>query len=536
MVTHQGRRRTGQVAVAAKSVEIAHNHEVDYSTLLTGVRASFGAVVANHTRLFMTDVDGLNALYLDHLPAERDVHTCHACQRFIGTYGKLVAIDQSGGITPAMWNPDMVPEFYKPAFAALADKVRRARVTSVFLSKEQVWGIPITGTWSHMAVVPLPELIYKPRALTAGQAMAATKENFRTVATALAEFTSPMLDEALRLLNADTLARSERFIGPVKWLRALHDRAKGRAGENVLWAAIASAPEGYCHPKASVIGSLLDDIAAGLPFADIKARFDAKMHPLLYQRPQAAPTSGAIKAAEELVAKLGIAPSLERRFARLDEIEAFWMPSAPRAAAQSTGGVFGHIKAKDGAGTVRPVDLPTVTMTWSKFANTVLPNAERMELLAPRHGNFSAYLTAEHADAPSILKWDNPVSSYVYNGGSDATNWNLKPSWIAVLALSKMPDMWGATPKPYLDEGLLIVLEGAVDTRSGQGNALFPETLKAELHGVRSVIEAYSKSAVIGRPDGQLACGYRLGKKSAICDLRVFSAGAWASYHIDRWD
>ena len=55
-----------------------------------------------------------------------------------------------------------------------------------------------------MAVVPLPELIYKPRALTAGQAMAATKENFRTVATALAEFTSPMLDEALRLLNADT--------------------------------------------------------------------------------------------------------------------------------------------------------------------------------------------------------------------------------------------------------------------------------------------------------------------------------------------
>jgi hypothetical protein len=31
-------------------------------------------------------------------------------------------------------------------------------------------------------------------------------------------------------------------------------RPRGQRGENVVWRAIAGAPEGYCHPKASVIG------------------------------------------------------------------------------------------------------------------------------------------------------------------------------------------------------------------------------------------------------------------------------------------
>jgi hypothetical protein len=38
-----------------------------------------------------------------------------------------------------------------------------------------------------------------------------------------------------------------------------------------------------------MIGALLDDIKSGLPFEDIKARFDAKMHPLRYQRPKPRP-------------------------------------------------------------------------------------------------------------------------------------------------------------------------------------------------------------------------------------------------------
>ncbi len=499
------------------------------------------AGVATHLRLFTTDAEGLNALYLDSLPAERQAHNCHACRQFLERYGGLVAITKVGDAIPVMWRPEAVPAFYAPAFAALHERVRRARVTGVFLTKQSVWGQPITGAWSHMAVHAPAQLIYHERMLTAGQAMAATRENYRTVAAALAEFTALMLDQALRLLNADTLARSERFIGPARWLRALHDRPKGRAGENVLWRAVALAPEGYCHPKASVLAPLLADIAAGLPFEDIKTRFDAMLHPLRYQRPQAAPSAGNIAAAEALVAKLGIAPSLERRFARLDELFTIWKPArAPKP--QVAGGVFSHIRSKDAPGTVPPVQLPRIMMTWVKFAGTVLPSAERIEMRVPVHGNFTAMLTAANADAPPILKWDrpdarNPVSFYVYSRGSMAAQWGLQElAWCEVNAIAPVPHLWGDRPSAFFGDNQILVLDGAVDSRTGQGNGIFPETLRDELHGARATIEAYSQLAVIAGREEASACGYAIGKNHANIELRVWTGGASAVYYIDRWD
>lgn len=538
MVNHPNRKRAERARTAAAP---RATHEHDYGALLAGVRASFDAATA-HGGLFLTDAASLNDLYLDSLPAERQHHNCSACRRFIERFGGLVTITETGETVPAMWNPEGVPEFYRATFAALHARVKKARVTSPFLAKETTWGTPVTGEWSHMAVSPTAPLVYRERALTAGQAMAAGRENFRTVATALAEITPAMLDEAIRLLQADALARSEKFIAPVKWLRALHDRPKGRLGENVLWRAIASAPEGYCHPRASVVGSLLEDIAAGLPFDTIKARFDAKLGPLIYQRPQAAPSAGNIKAAEALVEKLGIAPSLERRFARLDELQAVWTPKVKPEAAKNGGGVFGHLKPKDAAGTVRPVDIPASTMTWDKFTRTVLPNAEQIEISVPSRGRFVALTTAVNADAPPIMKWDrederNPVAWYVYQNGSEARQWGLiGGSWAKVNAIAPFPNLWGSKPMAFSTDGVVLVIDGAADTKDDAGNALFPECLRTELHGARSTIEAYSRSAKIAGRDQASACGYDVRKSAADCVLRVFSAGAWSSYRIDRWD
>jgi hypothetical protein len=474
---------------------------------------------------------------LDSLPAERQVHNCHACRRFIEVYGGLVAIDgKTGETVPAMWLPEGVPEFYRDAFAQLCARVTRARVTGVFLTRRGEWGTPLTDKWSHMAVSAPAQFVYQEGALSAGQAMAAARENFRTVATALADFTPEMLDQALRLFQADALARSERFVGPVRWLRNLQDRPKGRAGENVLWHAVATAPEGYCHPRASVIGPLLADIAVGLPFEDIRAKFAAMLHPLSYQRPQAAPSAGNIRAAEALVARLGIARSLERRFARLDELQTTWIPTLPPEPVAAPG-VFGHLRPKDVAA-VPVVDIPPTTVTWEKFTRTVLPIAERMDLLVPGpgRGNFEAYLTAEHENVPLIFKWPNPFSSYVYHDGSLAANWGLRAgSWSPVLAVSPRPNLWDE-PRNYPGEGVLLVIEGAADARRDQGNGLFPERLRDDLHGARATIEAYSKTAPIGRPEGQLACGYGVGRGVINITLRVLATGAWNSYRVDRWD
>lgn len=535
MVNHprRSRRATTSVAVA----EPAHDHDTDYAALLEAMRGTFAQ--ASRSPLFATDVEGLWEAYLGHLGAERQVHTCSACRRFVEAFGGLVTIADDGHAVSALWDVEGTPEFYHDAIRAILKLVARARVTAPFLSSLPVWGTPSTGPWTHFAV-PSPS-VHRDRLLTAGQVMAAKRENFGTVARALADFAPATIAEAVRLLEAGHLARSEQFIAPLHWLADLHDKRAAardsRIRDNLLWRAIATAPEGYCHPRAAVTGTLLEDIAAGMAFADVKARFDAKMHPLLYQRPQAAPSAGNIAEAERVAEKLGIARSLDRRFARLDEVETAWTPMAPKGTPKP-GGLFAHLSPK-GVAEPRTLGAPAAVVTWEKFARTVLPGAEAIEArVTGGHMNFIALTTAEHADAPVIHKWGSPVAWYVYHGGSSAAQWRLAPGWVKVNAIVPLPPMWGAEPKPNLGEGFVLVLDGAADTRTGQGNALFPESLIGELHGIRASIEAYSKKAEIGGREAASACGLdvRNGAKGIDYTLRVTAGGLATEYRLDRWD
>ena len=92
-------------------------------------------------------------------------------------------------------------------------------------------------------------------------------------------------------------------------------RVRGTSGRRGPCSAVAAAPEGFCHPRSAVTASLLEDIAAGMPFDSVRDRFNVKVGPLAYQRPQAPPSEGNIKAAEALVEKIsqGPEPKLSER-------------------------------------------------------------------------------------------------------------------------------------------------------------------------------------------------------------------------------
>jgi hypothetical protein len=168
---------------------------------------------------------------------------------------------------------------------------------------------------------------------------------------------------------------------------------------------------------------LLEDLAAGLDAAAIKRWFDDKMAPSQYMRAQVAPAAGNIAQAEKAIAGLKASGALARRFARLADVTSFlWRPPAPPPA--QPGSVFGHLtpKAKTKAD---PLKLPQQTMTWEKFARTILPDAIAIEAQMPGASDrFMALVTAEQADAPPILQWDaedrrNQLSWY-YHAGIDA--------------------------------------------------------------------------------------------------------------------
>lgn len=488
--------------------------------------------------LFTTDVTGLFDVFLANLPDEHRQHyTCHACRKFVETYGGLVTIDERGVARSAIWSTD-VPDFFAVAVDAMLLKINKANVTGVFLADKAVWGTPVTGEWTHFAIKQAP--VYRHSLKTPFQAMAEKAEDYKILARSLHEFSLVTIDTAITLLQTESLYRSEKCLGVAEWFQKVHRAVVGiknvKTKHNLTWRAVAEAPPGWCHIRSTMIGTLLEDIQAGMSFDAVSRRFAEKMHPLQYQRPQAAPTVGNIAQAEKLVEKLGIANSLKRRFARLEDIQALWTPTV-RQAARAGDGVFSHLNPKQAQPNV--IVPPAQTMTWEKFQRTVLPNAERIEFwVAPGNSNYSALLTAVDPDAPLILQWDNPVSWYVYHRGSRPDDWGLMiGQYCNVTAVCLQPSMWSGN-RSHQGESVFFLLSGAKDNRyKHSGVGLFPEILKSELREVRATIEAYSRHAELEGFEEASACGIRLQKGEGWDHkFRVTAGPSVLEYRLDRWD
>ena len=520
---------------------VGNYQDTDYADFLARINTRFLENCANNTQpLFTTSAENLWEIYLNSFsdPVERQFHNCHACKHFIERFGGLVTIDSNGTIAPAIWNEDDAPAEYKPTIALLAKVVRRAKVTGVFLSKASVWGVPKTGVWTHFAVFPTK--VFTHSIQTSSEAMAEKREDFKTIMRALNDFTKSQLEIAVTLLKTDSLYRSEKVLGQAEWLYALHTAymaAHSTKKANIVWRAVSTAPAGFCHPRSSMIGTLLEDIAEGKSYNDVSRAFAAKMNPLHYQRPQAAPALEAIDTAEKLIQRLGLARSLPRRFARLDEVKALWKP-ADKTNNTPDNSIFGHLKAK--VEQKSSMKIPPVSITWDKFKQTILPNAKRIEFLVPHVDNYTALVTAVNIDAPPILQWDsenqrNPVSWYYWLGGASAESFGLKPNeFVNVEAITLIPSEWNES-YAHFNKDVIFILTSARESRQA-GAALFPEMLKAELHGIRSVIEAYSKNASIEGMNEPHAAGVGLSSNQCNAIVKVWVDEMAVKYKIDRWD
>lgn len=531
-----------------------------YGRHLEVMQREFDRIAGTALAVFTTDAVDLWKLYLSKLPAgERQHHDCHACRRFVERYGGLVTIGESGITEPIVWG-ETGGSIYGASHAALRQRVGRAKVTGVFLATDALWGEGRTMSaagvvWEHMSVRPPPALIMKKSPLqTPGQRAAEKREEFGIVCRALEEFSPAALDTALTIIESESLYRGEKIAGPARFLRDLHSTiaidSVNRA--NTIWRAVATAPAGFCHPRASMIGTLLEDILAGLPHAMLKARFDAKMNPLRYQRPQAAPSAGNLARAEHVVATLRSSGALDRRFARIDDVLAsptvkLWIARGRPLRTPTPGPVFGHVTPKletSRASGRAGMAVPATTITFDKFRRTVLPDAESVEVLTTTGAMpFLAMATAVDPHAPPIMQWDrdeqrNPLSWYVYPGGSRATDWNLQVgAWVRANAVVLLPFMQSFEDASHHGAGAVFILEGCRDLRALGGLALFPEILRSEYREIRSSIEAFSRAGRLAEPERASACGVDIRQGGTYrARVRVTRDGRQLEYAIDRWD
>jgi hypothetical protein len=488
--------------------------------------AAVAASLAADGPLFTTDVDpeSLWDEYLDAIPeAWRSHYTCRTCRNFVTAVGGLVRVGDDGSRVSAAW-PESVPPFFAEAARRLRAIVEAAKINGVFLASEPVLGVATnvskkTGaTWTHLHAKNRRP--WRKTTLTASQKMAALVEDHGVLCRSFAEYGEDVAAEALRVLESDHLDRSSKAVELVRWyINVLRDR-KSPA---LVWKAVAGAPLGWCHVKNTVVSTLMDDVANGVSFETAKKKWAEKMHPLQYMRPQAAPTDGAIERAEKIAEKLGIARSLERRFARLDELteHLLWTPRAEEN--ESKDGVFGHLRTKPVG--VKRMQLPAKTVSMETFVADVLPTAKRVTLDLSYSDNFVGLTTAVRADAPPLLRWDyederNPFAWYGYHGGSSPQAWGLTMGTRDVAAILYGPPSWtkdSARLKRHETDTprqMVFVLAGARDSRGGCP-ALFPECLRGELHEVRSVIEAHNNRTKASGAEEASANGIAHGVKSS---------------------
>jgi hypothetical protein len=460
--------------------------------------------------------------------------------------------------------------------------VARARVTGVFLSSDEVWGIPQTGTWTHLSGINTRP--FKHPTLTAEQMMAQKREEFGMLSSALADYSLGTVEQAVAVLKSDSLERSEKVHGVAEWFLSLHQRLKDVKHElrraNMIWLAVATAPVGFCHVRSTMISTLLDDIKSGMTFDAIKRRWAQKMHPLAYQRPQTI-TEGQIAAGNAVVEKLKSAGALQRRFAKMSDIlpqGIIWKPRTQRE--DTIRGAFDHLIQRSKETGASFLELPQQTMTWVKFRDTVLPEALSLEYyVSGRQTSYYGLVTAVNAEAPPILQWDwldvliptserivvapwdmsaaalesgaseelkfeyqrqrNPVSWYLHTYGSPPQQWSLhSPSWVKVNLICRCPPHW-QKPEQFAHhpEMALFALEGARATMD-IGGAFFPESLRSEYRDIRHAMEAYANSAIVTDKEEGDANGYAIQShdKSLDCLLRVrTAAGVW-TVRLDRFD
>ena len=241
--------------------------------------------------------DVLNDTYLNGFADDgmRQHHNCSACRHFIERYGRLAFV-KDGQLIPAIW--PMGKTVDGGLYAASADFLYRAvqtgKISGVFLSKLAVLGTPISfdkvtnqPIWSHFAMNnPTP---FKHTVDSAGQRMALKREHFGTMFRAVIDYGADVVKQALALCEGDTLYRTDKVSGPLKFLlqaigRLAPHPVSSPAWDNVLWQIVAEGNPAQLTPRSSMTGTLLDDLLlvnkGEMTLDKAKARFADKMAPL----------------------------------------------------------------------------------------------------------------------------------------------------------------------------------------------------------------------------------------------------------------
>jgi hypothetical protein len=372
--------------------------------------------------LFVVDVDGdaLWAEYLAAFPAgtnpvlrKRTEHDCSCCRGFVKRMGKVVSIID--GCRESIWdNVVDVEPGYAAVAAAMAAKVRTAKVDNVFLTWERTAGVDrnfenLVGdvkAWDHFFLrIPDRYVIKKDDVGTRLSDTRATHDVFKR---SLEEITADAVETVQDLIAQNSLYRGEENKFAVDAFAAL--RAAYDGTDEFVWKNIG-APASVSRIRNTAIGTLLTSLSEGKEIEQAVAAFEAMVAPANYKRPTALVTKAQVEKAKRTIEELGLTSALQRRFAVLKDVTVNDILFADRDARTVNADVFDEVETK--ASTFKKVEEIHV----EKFVADVLPKASSIEVFVEnRHAtNFVSLIAPVDPTAGKLFKWGN-LFSWSYAG------------------------------------------------------------------------------------------------------------------------
>jgi hypothetical protein len=544
------------------SETLAHTSEVQavydptlFASISAQAQATYARRVNDKDPIFRVDLPKgkLFETYLNALPEQhRQQMNCSCCRGFLTRFGGLVRMSTDpatfGQLESVLWtNDDSVANpIFADAIEAMRKLVESSKINYHFLSNLEQLGVEEQGGFHHFAVNNAQ--IFEHELKQPHEIIADEVQAYSNLSKFIGTTDGTVINQVTAFFQNDRRLKDlTKWVGHIEWLaefKRIRDGLPKDQKGPYTWLQVATQSPGRVDIKNSPIGKFIKNIIGGDSYDAATGKFLDMIKGDNFMRPKAAPKAGTIKRAETIFEKLELAPSLERRPLTHPELRGkVWEKPAP-AETDEKPSLFGHLKTKEEKSAAPK--LPEINygpITLERFMQEVLPQAESIRFDG-RHGthyNITSFVTAVHADAKPILRWDdpenrNPVSGYVYVDGSPLQLWGLeeKPEIVAIVS---DPESWNRDDATAFGKyNTVFVFAGGRDTVI-RSTPMFPETFREELHEVRSVMESFfrTKSMTPLEPGQQAVVGVRANVAGGcFLPLIVTKKDAIVRYQIDR--
>jgi hypothetical protein len=350
---------------------------------------------------------------------ERTEHDCQCCRQFIVNIGSVVGIDSYGRLVTVWDNLDLHGP-YAAVAEALSHYLKSKQISGVFRTKERSYGTETTWEhkegqksiqWDHFH----GKIANKHFSTSPDADKGSAASTVGVYKRGLTEITFDALDTVIGLIEQEALYRGPEFLNTVKSFRNLkRDFLVCVNQDTFIWATYNQSSS---RIKNSAIGTLLEDLSAGVDLEQAVRSFESKVAPTNYKRPKSLITPKMIKEAVEKIESLGLTNALQRRHAKFSDMSVnnvLFVDNSVRAKLRDnplTDLLMEEVKpAKVNLDKAPVIDSAT-------FFQDMLPVAKSVsvQVTGDMFGNFVSLTAPAIENSGRLFKWNNDFA-WSYDG------------------------------------------------------------------------------------------------------------------------